>query len=105
MIRKNLPFVLLPDKRTLFDSSNKPAIPADCFFNEDFISPHCNVLQKIADILPKLGGKIGKWRQNPNCFSLIFAMHIDEINIQAKHLFRNQSLFGPSHNDQMNLPI
>ena len=99
MIRKNLPFVLLPDKRTLLDSSNKPAIPADCFFNEDFISPHSKVLQKIADILPKLGGKIRKWRQNLNYFSLIFAMRIDEINIQVKHSFCNQSLFGPSHND------
>ena len=33
-----------------------------------------------------------------NEFALLFALHIDEINIMAAHLFRNQSLFGPSHN-------
>jgi hypothetical protein len=28
------------------------------------------------------------------------ALHLDEINIQSRHIFRNKtSMFGPSHND------
>ena len=30
-LRKSVPFILLPDKRTLFDVNKKAAIPADCF--------------------------------------------------------------------------
>ena len=98
MALKKLPFILLPDKRTLFDVSAKSAIPPDCFFREDTVAPHCSVLKKMHEVLPKLG-RNNECRTNLNEFALLFALHVDEMNIMAAHLFRNQSLFGPSHDN------
>ena len=36
-------------------------------------------------------------------FKLMMALHIDEINIFARHLHRNNAMHGPSHNDPKNL--
>ena len=51
LLRKSVPFILLPDKRTLFDVNKKAAIPADCFFNTEITSPYCNVLKKLSEIM------------------------------------------------------
>ena len=52
-IRKNIPFILLPDKRTLFDVNQKAAIPVDCFYSTNKSSPHCNVLKNISKAIIK----------------------------------------------------
>ena len=38
-----------------------------------------------------------------NNFKLIMALHVDEINIFARHLYRNNAMHGPSHNDPKSL--
>ena len=38
-IRKIIHFLLLPDKRTLFEVNQKDAIPTDCIFNSEHFSP------------------------------------------------------------------
>ena len=97
-IRKTLPFILLPDKRTLFDINKKAAIPQDCFFNEKKTAPHCNVLKKVAEVVSKMS-KNKVLNEEPKAFKLVMAMHIDEVVIQSRHLFRNQTLSGPSTNE------
>ena len=101
-IRKNLPLILLPDKRSLFDVSKKLAVPPVYFFGDDSVSTHYNVLQKGAEIMSKLDNN-NILKEERNIFKLIIALNIDEVNIQTPHLFRNQYLFGPSHNDLDNL--
>ena len=44
-----------------------------------------------------------KWKKHINNFSLPMALHMNEIKIQSRQLFRNHSLFMPSHNDLDNL--
>ena len=44
ILRKKFPFILLPDKRTLFDMNQKAAITPNCFFNDIKSSPHCILL-------------------------------------------------------------
>ena len=38
-------------------------------------------------------------KEERNIFKLIMTLHIDKMNLHARHLFRNQSVFGPSRND------
>ena len=38
-----------------------------------------------------------------NNFKLIMALHVDEINMFARHLCRNNAMHGPSHNDPKSL--
>ena len=38
-----------------------------------------------------------------NKFKLAMALYTEEVSIFARHLFRNQSLFVPSHSDPSNL--
>ena len=94
-IRKDLLLLLLPDARTLFDVSQKSAVPLGCFLRDASTSPHCNILKKFAEIMSKLDNN-NVLKEERNNFKLIMALHIDEINIQARHLFRNESLFGTS---------
>ena len=50
-IRKKVPFILLPDKRVLFNLSKKLVIPPDWFLNQNKTVPYCNVLKKIIEVI------------------------------------------------------
>ena len=102
MLRKKFPFILLPDKRTLFDVNQKAAIPPNCFFNDSKSSPHCVLLKNIANTMSKRN-----YEKNAtsikNDFKLMMALHIDEISAFPRHLYRNNAMHGLSHNDPKNL--
>ena len=72
-IRKNLPFLLLPDKRTLLDVSKKSASPLDFFFSNDSASPDCNVLKKVTKIVSNLNKYI-ILKEERNILKLIVAL-------------------------------
>ena len=91
-VRENLPFILIPDKRTLFDVSYKSAIPPDFFFNDETTAPHCNVLKKIVEVSSKIDHN-SVLQEIRNKFKLIMALRIDEMNVFSRNLFRNQSFF------------
>ena len=102
MIRKKIPFILLLDKRTLFDVNQKAAMPPNYFFNHSKSSPHCVLLKKIANTMSKMNYE-NNVTSIVNNFKLMMALHIDEINIFARHLHRNNTIHGPSLNDSKNL--
>ena len=58
--------------------------------------------KKIAEVMSKSDYN-KDWNVDINVFELIMFFHIDEINIQSRHLFLNQSLCGLSHNDPEHL--
>jgi len=95
LLRKNLPFILLPDKR-IFSEYNKNAfVSADCFFQNTAASPHGKLLRNICH---KISFKNNL--QEGIHQKRVMALHLDKINIQSWHIFRNKtSMFGPSHND------
>ena len=73
-------------------------MPPDYFFSKSKASPHCQVLKKLAEIIPETS-KANFLSATTKKQLLVMALHIDEINIQARHTFRNNSLSGPSYND------
>ena len=89
-IRKGLPFVLIPDKRVLVNAKQKEAISVDAIFSSEKHSLYCNMLKKLSEIM------INK----ESNFSTLVTLHINEISIFARHLFRSQKcIFGPAHNE------
>ena len=102
-IRKSIPFILLPDKRTLFDVNQKAAIPVDCFYSSKKSCPHCNVLKKISKIILE-SSECKICKPKSKFYTNFMALHIDEINIQSAYLFQSKRhIFGPSHNDNNSL--
>ena len=97
-MRKDLPFILLPNKRTLFDVSQTSDIPPDCSFNDKTTAPHCNVWNKFAEVLSKIDYN-EVFQEKRKIFKLIMALHMNEINIFARHVFRNNSFVGSPLND------
>jgi len=85
-IRKSIPFILLPDKRTLFDINQKAAIPVNCFYSSKKSCPHCNILKKISKIISE-SSKCKICKPKSKFHTNFMALHIDEINIQCVHLF------------------
>ena len=47
---KNMTFIILPDKRVLFDVNQKAAIPADFFFSSE---KHSAMLKIVAEVLSR----------------------------------------------------
>ena len=78
-IRKGLHFVLIPGKRVLVDVKQKEAISVDAIFSSEKYLPHCNMLKKLSEMI----------KDRESNFLTLVTLHIDEISIFARHLFRS----------------
>ena len=80
-MRKTIPFILLLDKRTLFNLNKKVAMPPDSFFDENAAAPHCNILKKIDKVMSKSDCN-KDWNIESNFFESFMVLHVDEVNIK-----------------------
>ena len=96
LLRKSTSFLLLPGKRVFSEYNKKNVISSDCIFQSKDTSPHAMVLRTIFQAMCDMCEHNAGIEQMK-----IFALHLDEINIQSRHLFRsNTCAFGLSHNVQ-----
>ena len=78
-IRKSLPFIFLPDVRTLYSLSEKNYIPLNIFFNSNKESAHTHLFRTAAHHLRNKHNNVFKKNEINN--NNIVALHSDEINI------------------------
>ena len=90
-IRKSTPFLLLPDKRSLFTGLSTSNVPLDSFFSTKKHSAHSSILLKICEWLKD---KLVVFDKNgaPHHPMIVMALHLDEVHIVARHSFSNKSL-------------
>ena len=85
-MRGNTPFMLLPGKQVLFNLSKKSVMPLDCLFNENKTAPPCNALTKMIEVMANKNNLCESEKDN-NIYKMIIVLHIEEINVQSRHLF------------------
>ena len=96
LLRKSMSLLLLPDKRVLSEHNKTNVMSSDCFFETEVTSPHALFLRDLRYATSHRNEDIDQMK--------IVALHLDEINIQPRHLFRSKTCaFGPSHNDPEHL--
>ena len=98
-IRKSTPFLLLPDKRSLFTGLSASNVPLDSIFSTQLHSAHSSILSKICKWLKdKLvifdGNKV------PYHPMIVMALDLEEVHIVARHSFSNKLYyFGAADNN------
>ena len=80
-IRNNMPFLFLPERRTLLSRHEKLVLPIDAITK--FASPtHATLLNVMSKETHDYNKTLIKQNQ-------IMILHLDEINIKARYFFHN----------------
>lgn len=98
-IRKSTPFLLLPNKRSLFTGLSASNIPLDSFFSTKMRSAYSSILLKMCEWLKS---KLVACDNNGALHHpmIVMDLHLNEVRVIARHSFSNKSHhFGAADND------